>query len=88
MQTCRHKEVFLSATFKGLKCFVAPTKYLDAAVKEEHKFDICIVVHDFVPALKVVLISGETVNEEAELLLVCLHGVVHRLSAHDFLHEL
>lgn len=88
MQTCREKKLFLNATFKDLKCVVVPTKYLVAAVKEEHKFDICIVVHDFVPSLKVVLVSRETVNEETELLLVFLHGVFHRLSAHDLLHEL
>lgn len=67
---------------------MVPTTYLVAAVKEEHKLDICVVVHDFVPALKVVLISRETVNEETELLLIFLHGVFHRLSAHDFLYEL
>lgn len=88
MQTCRQKKVFLNATLKDLKCFGLTSTYLVAAVKEEHKFDIGVVVHDFVPALKVVLVSRETVNEKTELLLVFLHGVFHCLSAHDFLHYL
>lgn len=74
--------------FRDPKCLVVPTTYLVGAVKEKHKLDICIVVHDFVPALKVILISWETVNEETELLLVFLHGVFHCLSAHNVFHEL
>lgn len=88
MQTCRQKQAFLNATFKDVKYFGVSATYLDAAVKEEHKFDICVVVHDFVPALKVVLVSRETVNEKTELLLIFLHGFFHRLSAQDLLQEL
>lgn len=54
--------------------------YLIAAVKEKNKFDICFVLHDSVPTLKVVLVARETINEEAEFFLVFLHGVFHGLS--------
>lgn len=68
-----------NATFKNLR---VPRAHLIAAVKEEHKLDICVVIHDFLPALKVVLIAREAVDEETELLLIFLHGVFHRLAAH------
>lgn len=81
MQTCRQRKVRWNAMFQDRKCFVMPTTHLAAAVKEEHELDLCLVVHDSFPALKVVLISRETVDEETELLLVFLHGVFHCLSA-------
>ena len=57
--------------------------YLIATVKEKHKFDICFLIHDSVPALKVVLVTGETVYEETELLLIFLHGIFHCLQEHE-----
>lgn len=61
---------------------LVPGAYLVAAVKEEHKLDICVVVHDLLPALKVVLIARESVDEETELLFIFLHGVFHGLTTH------
>lgn len=57
--------------------------YLIAAVKEKHKFDICFLIHDSVPALKVVLVAGETVYEETELFLILLHGLFHGLNEQE-----
>lgn len=61
--------------------------YFIAALKEKHKFDICFVVHDGVPALEVVLVTREAVYEETELLLIFLHGLFHRLAKHTKQHE-
>lgn len=66
----------------ALKDPLVPGTHLVAAVKEEHKLDICVVVHDLLPALKVVLIARESVDEETKLLLIFLHGVFHGLTAH------
>lgn len=57
--------------------------YLIAAVKEKHKFDICFLIHDSVPTLKVVLVTGETIYEETKLLLIFLHGLFHCLKEQE-----
>lgn len=53
--------------------------HLIAAVKEKDKLDIRFAIHDCVPTLKVVLITGEAIYEEAKLLFIFLHGLFHRL---------
>ena len=53
--------------------------YLIATVKEKHKLDICFVIHDSGPPLKVVLIAGETVYKESELFLIFLHSLIKGL---------
>lgn len=53
--------------------------YLTSTVEEKHKFDVSLPFHDSGPPLEVVFISGEAVDEEAELLLVHLHGFLHGL---------
>lgn len=72
----RHRS---DAAFKDL---LVPRTHIVAAVKEEHKLDIRVVVHDLLPALKVVLITRESVDEETKLLLIFLHGVFHGLTTH------
>lgn len=53
--------------------------YLFTAVEEKYKFYVCFALHDGVPPLKVVLVTGETIDEEAELRLVFVHGLLHGL---------
>lgn len=78
-KTARRISVQFSVCDKTALCVVS-MMYLIAAVKENNKFDICFVLHDSVPTLKVVLVARETINEEAEFFLVFLHGVFHGLS--------
>ena len=54
--------------------------YPVAAVEKEHEFDIRLSVHDGGPSLEVVFVSGKAVDEEAELLIVYLYGLLHSLS--------
>ena len=74
----RRTSIQFSVYDKTALCVVS-TMYLIAAVKEKNKFDICLALHDSVPALKVVLIAREAINKEAEFFLVFLHGVFHGL---------
>lgn len=57
--------------------------YLIAAVKEKHKFNISFSIHDTIPPLKVVLVSGETIDEKPELILVFLHRRFHGLTKRE-----
>lgn len=57
--------------------------YLIAAVKEKHKFNISFSIHDTIPPLKVVLVSGETIDEKPELILIFLHRRFHGLTKRE-----
>ena len=59
--------------------FRARCLYLVAAVKEQDELYVCLVLHDPAPALQVVLVAWEAVDEKAVLLLICLHGLLHGL---------
>lgn len=48
-------------------------------VEEQDESDVRFAVHDLGPALQVVLVAREAVDEEAELALVFGHGLLHRL---------
>lgn len=50
-----------------------------AAVEEQDESDVCFAVHDLHPALQVILVPREAVNEEPEPAFVFLHGPLHRL---------
>lgn len=57
--------------------------HLIAAVKEKHKFNISFFIHDTIPPLKVVLVSGETIDEKPELILIFLHRRFHGLTKRE-----
>lgn len=57
--------------------------YLFTAVEEKYKFDVRFALHDGVPPLKVVLVAGETVDEEAVLCLIFSHGLLHCLQERE-----
>lgn len=48
-------------------------------VKKQDEFDVGFAVHDPRPALQVVLVPREAVNQEAELVFVFFHRLLHRL---------
>lgn len=49
------------------------------AVEEQDESDVRFAVHDLRPALQVILVPREAVDEEAEPAFVFLHGLLHRL---------
>lgn len=55
------------------------TTYFITTVKKQDEFDICFAIHDPCPALQVILVPREAVDEEAKLAVIFLHGLLHRL---------
>lgn len=50
-----------------------------STVKEQDESEVCFSSHELRPALQVLLVWREAVDEEVELVLVHLHALLHRL---------